>query len=287
MITLIGSNSQLAKCFQSISLLPIDAISSDDLDLRNYKDIATHLSKYKNKILLNFSAYNDVEGAEIDSDADLINNVAVGEIAKHCSNQGIFLCHISSDFVFDGLKGDYAESDPTNPINKYGQSKLDGEQLIQRHCKNFIIIRTSWLYSHLDTQNNFLSKMKSILQKNHQELVGADNIFGSPTSAMSLAKAINHFLLKSRIGSHQNLNMIYHYADVGRVSRYEYLCEITSLINHKFNLQNTVIKAPNSFFQLKAPRPQDTSLNSLLFSKTFSHSSQCWKSSLSETINLL
>ena len=50
MITLIGSNSQLAKCFQSISSLPIDAISSDDLDLRNYKNIATHLSKYKNKI---------------------------------------------------------------------------------------------------------------------------------------------------------------------------------------------------------------------------------------------
>ena len=287
MITVIGSNSQLAKCFMSIASFPIDAISSNELDLRDYKNISTPLSKYKNKILLNFSAYNNVEDAEIDHDADLINHVAVEEIAKYCSNQGIFLCHISTDFVFDGLKGDYAESDLTNPINQYGQSKLDGERSIQKHSKNFIIIRTSWLYSHLETQNNFLFKMKSILQKNHQELVGADNIFGSPTSAMSLAQAINHFLLEYRIDSHENFNMIYHFAGEGRVSRYEYLCEITSLINNKFNLQNTVIKVPNSFFQLKAPRPQDTSLNSSLFSKTFAHSSQPWRFSLSETINLL
>ena len=285
LITLIGSSSQLAQCFKELTSFKVDSINSSQIDLRNHLEIQTKLQGYKNKILINCSAYNNVEHAEESDEADAVNHLAVRELAKYCSNNDILLIHISTDFVFDGSKGKYLESDDTNPVNKYGESKLSGELAIQTHCNKFIIIRTSWLYSHLDTPNNFLYKMKSLLLKNHQTLVGADDIFGSPTSALSLANAMNHLLHK--IEDIKLINRIYHFSDTGRASRLSFLSEINKIFNQKFNLKNSIQPVQNNYFNLQAHRPKDTSLNSNLFSQTFDYKPIDWKSSLLQTINQL
>jgi len=285
MITVLGGSSQLTQCMRDQFNPECNIINSSDLDLRKISDIQTVLSRYSNKILINCAAFNNVEQAERDSDSQIINNYAVEEIAKFCNKNDIFLVHISTDFVFDGFQGNYKESDQTNPINAYGVSKLAGEKAVQSFAKKYVIIRTSWLYSHLETEHNFLQKLNKILQKNFQVVYGADDIIGSPTSCISLAEGIKIVLQNS--DKVDSINRIFHFSDLGAVSRFEFVKEITLLINKKFNLKNSAQPVKNNFFKLVAPRPNNSSLDCNLFCNTFKYTPIDWKTSLSNTIKQL
>jgi dTDP-4-dehydrorhamnose reductase len=285
MITLIGKNSQLGMSLAEHSKIHIDHISSQDLDLRNTSEISRVLKRYDNQILINCSAFNDVEDAEKNNDAYLINHIGVSELAKHCSNYNIFLIHISTDFVFDGIKGNYLEFDEINPINEYGKSKAEGEKSIQKHCKHYVIIRTSWLYSYFPTKNNFLYKIKSLIVEGQENLYGANDIFGSPTSVDTLAEGI--LSMMPHLDDHAKFNRIYHLSNLGRTSRFTYLKEISQLMNKKYKKNTSVHEVQNDFFNLSASRPGDSSMNSSLFCDTFSYLPKDWKTSLEQTISRL
>jgi len=162
MILALGKNGQLAKEFQKINQREILYLSSTELDLTCIDSIKFKLEPYHPKIVLNFTAYNFVDQAEENRDNELINSLAVKEIAEYCNAKNILLIHISTDYVFDGLKGNYTETDSVNPINAYGQAKLNGENFIRDICKKYFILRTSWLYSLYG--RNFLITMKKILK---------------------------------------------------------------------------------------------------------------------------
>ena len=285
MITILGKKSQLAQCLIQKIKCPIDIISSDEIDLRDYNNIELVLRKFSNKIIINCFAFNDVEEAESNRDAYKINHIGLEKVAKFCSQNNIVFIHITSDFLVDGKKGFYVESDSTNPINHYGKSKALGELAIQKHCTKYIIIRTSWLYSHLETKNNFLFKIKTIAFENNKSLFGADDIVGSPTSSLNLAEGINKLL--ESIDAYDFSLKLFHFSDLGSVSRFTFLEEIVKKLNLKFNLSNSVYPTKNSYFNLVAPRPYNTSLNPSLFSETFNFRSQDWKKALNKTIELL
>lgn len=100
-------------------------------------------------LIVNCAAYTDVNRAESDSEtADLMNHVAVGGMAAVMKERGGTLVHISTDYVFDGNACvPYRETDPTCPVSVYGETKLKGERaIIDSEC-NYLIFRTSWLYS--------------------------------------------------------------------------------------------------------------------------------------------
>ena len=284
-ITLLGQNSQLARCLVEAINLPVDIVSSNTIDLRDHKEINVSLGRFTNKILINCFAYNDVEGAESNEDADNINHIGVQEVAKFCADNDVLLIHFSTDFIFDGGKGQYIESDPINPINHYGESKAAGEMAIQKFCKQYIIIRTSWLYSHLKTKNNFLHKIKSLAIKDRQVLYGANDIFGSPTSALSLADGINKLL--GCIDHYDFSQKTFHFSDIGSVSRFSFLEAIIQRFNEKLDLSNKVMQVENSYFKLIAPRPYNTSLNPALFADTFKFEQMGWKQALDRTIDLI
>ena len=105
MITLLGKKSQLAQCLKEKIQFPVDILSSDDIDLRDEKNIEIVLKKFSNKILINCFAFNDVEGAEYNQDAYKINHIGIQQIAKFCADNNIIFIHISTDFLFDGKKG--------------------------------------------------------------------------------------------------------------------------------------------------------------------------------------
>lgn len=285
LITLLGKNSQLSRCLTEKINFPLDILSSKDLDLRNLTDIKEILGKFSNKIIINCFAYNNVEEAEHSKDAFEINYKGVEEIAKFCNDNKILLIHFSTDFVFDGKKNLYTESCLVNPINQYGKSKLAGEQAIKKFCDRYLIIRTSWLYSHLETKNNFLNKIKSLALKNNQTFYGADDIFGSPTSALILAAGVNALIESLEDNNIQN--KLFHFSDLGCVSKFDFLKEIINQLNQKYNLSNKVMPVSNSYFKLLAPRPCNTSLNSTLFSQTFNFNQLEWNDSLKQTINLI
>jgi len=125
-------------------------ISRDQLDLSCLKSIQSYFKDHKFDLIINCAAYTKVDKAELDEkQANLINHLAVKKIAEIAKYNNIKLIHISTNFVFDGLKNQpYFERDTTSPLNIYGKTKLAGENAILSIMKSeAIIIRTSWLYS--------------------------------------------------------------------------------------------------------------------------------------------
>ena len=281
LILVIGKYGQLARSFQKFKP---DAIflSSKQINLVEINKIQSILSRYKPNLICNFSAFNDVDGAEVNQKNNIINSEAILELGKFSMSKKIPIIHISTDYVFDGIRGDYSENDQTNPINKYGLAKLHGERNLLDTSYSCLIIRTAWLFSRY--KNNFLEKiiLKII---NNNNLTGAYDCIGSPTSASSLAKAIIKIIPKYL--NDLSLGGIYHFANQGTASRYELIQEIQNLFiqtsSAKYYHQE-IIKVKNSFFNLPANRPLNTSLNSDKIFSTFNIKPSQWKEELKKEI---
>ena len=281
LILVIGKYGQLARSFQKFKP---DAVflSSKEINLVEINKIQSILSRYKPNLICNFSAFNDVDGAEVNQKNNIINSEAILELGKFSMSKKIPIIHISTDYVFDGIRGDYSENDQTNPINKYGLAKLHGERNLLDTSYSCLIIRTAWLFSRY--KNNFLEKIiLKIINNNH--LTGAYDCIGSPTSASSLAKAIIKIIPKYLNGL--SLGGIYHFANQGTASRYELIQEIQNLFiqtsSAKYSHQE-IIKVKNSFFNLPANRPLNTSLNSDKIFSTFNIKPSQWKEELKKEI---
>lgn len=143
-----------------------------------------------------------------------INGTAVGQMADICQQLNIRFIHISTDYVFDGAKVDpYKETDPCHPLNVYGASKLQGEQLALQANPNSIIIRTSWVFSK--NHNNFINTVLN-LAKQQSELDIVNDQIGAPTWAVHLAELIDKLItLKSLEGG------IFNFTGYPWVSRFE------------------------------------------------------------------
>ena len=281
LILVIGKHGQLAKCFRK---LEPDAcfLSSQQINFCETKKIQDILSPYKPAVICNFSAFNNVDDAENNNNNNLINSEAMLELGKFSMTRKIPIIHISTDYVFDGIKGNYLEDDQTNPINEYGLAKLNGERNLLESSYSYLIIRTAWLYSRF--KNNFLEKIiLNIIDK--KELNGADDCIGSPTSASSLARAINKIIPKYL--NDLSLGGIYHFANQGSASRYELIQEIHNLFiknSSKKYMPLEITKVKNSLFNLPAKRPHDTSLNSDKILTTFDIKPSNWKEELNKEI---
>ena len=163
--------------------------------------------------IINCAAYTNVDGAE--SEAELayqVNAAAVGRLGAMAKEAGVWLLHISTDFVFDGrLDRPYVETDTPNPINEYGKGKLAGERLLVESGCAHCIMRVEWTYgSH---GNNFVTKLIEHAKAGNALKVVDDQI-GSPTATAEVAKVICNLLRRRPEG-------IFHFASAGYVSRYE------------------------------------------------------------------
>ncbi|MHC4497683.1 MAG: dTDP-4-dehydrorhamnose reductase [Planctomycetota bacterium] len=219
---MLGSDLASA-CKQSFSTVVFDL---PDLDITNYKQLEWVIKDAS--IVLNCAAYTNVDGAE--SKADLaykVNAEAVGQLGDLAKKAGVWVVHISTNFVFDG-KSDtpYVETDPPNPINAYGKSKLAGEQLLVesgcRHC----IMRIEWTYGlHGD---NFVTKLIRRAEAS-KELKVVDDQIGSPTATTEVAGTICKLLSRRPEG-------IFHFASDGYVSRHEMAKFVFDIISMDVNI---------------------------------------------------
>ena len=150
-------------------------------------------------LIVNCAAYTNVDGAESETElAYQVNAEAVGRLGAIAKESDKWVLHISTDFVFDGrLDRPYVETDPANPINTYGRTKLAGEQLLSdsgcKHC----IIRVEWTYG--SAGNNFVTKLIQ-RAKDTKILKVVDDQFGSPTATTEVAKVICKLLAKNARG---------------------------------------------------------------------------------------
>jgi len=284
-ILVTGSNGQLGNEIKLLASSLPDANflfhDIDTLDITNFEELSSFFQKQNISFIINCAAYTAVDKAESEIEkAYLINSTAVENLAKIADSNKCKIIHISTDYVFDGTGcKPYIETDVTNPVSVYGKSKLDGEKhLAQR--SDAIIIRASWLYSTFG--NNFVKTILRIAEERKEIKVVYDQI-GSPTYAGDLAVAIIN-ILKLSLKSDDNFKPgMYHFADEGVCSWYDFACEIVQY----FKLSCSVIPIETTEFPTPARRPAYSVFNKNKIKKTFSVSIPWWKDSLKICLNKL
>lgn len=168
----------------------MDALVSygrDKVDLTKPDTIIHALKDVRPDVVINAAAYTHVEKAEVEAElAHAINAQAVGVLGEQCKKQGVALVHYSTDYVFDGKASQpYTETDATNPLSVYGQSKLQGEKFLQEVGGNWVVFRTSWVYAQRG--GNFCRTMLKLAQE-REVLNVVDDQTGAPTPANWLAE---------------------------------------------------------------------------------------------------
>lgn len=249
-----------------------------ELDITDLKSMENFFNHKRYDFLINCAAYTAVDKAEDEpGTAGLVNTKACENLAHICRSHHITLVHISTDFVFDGMKtGAYCETDPPNPLSVYGKTKLDGEEAIRRICTDSLIIRTSWLFSAFG--NNFV---KTIIKK-AAELKQLKVVFdqmGSPTYAGDLAALILNLLEKQ----HFQGNLLYHYANEGAISWYDFAMAIIELAGIKCEI--TPVRTWE--YPLKAKRPLNSVLDKSKIKHDFGIEIPHWRKSLGKCIKEL
>lgn len=242
-IVLLGAKGMLGSdlfslCAENNNITPLDLPEFDITDKSSLEKILQDAS-----IVVNCAAYTDVEKAE--SQAELaykVNAEAVGNLAKIAHKKNIYVIHISTDFVFDGKKQTpYIETDPPNPINSYGKSKLEGEKLLAENHNLYAIIRVQWTYGK--NGNNFVKKLISLC-RSKSSLNVVDDQFGSPTWTQEAAKVIREFIAKKPQG-------LFHYAAAGFTSRYE----MAKFTFGRLKINTEIVPCKSDKFPAAAQRP--------------------------------
>jgi dTDP-4-dehydrorhamnose reductase len=197
-----------------------------DLDLLDPAQIRRVMQQANPQWIVNAAAYTAVDAAESDqANALAINAEGPRLLALEAKKAGAALVHFSTDYVFDGSKKvSYLETDPPNPINAYGRSKLAGEQAIRDSGAVHLIFRTSWLYATYG--RNFLLTILRLATE-RQELKIVDDQMGAPTCAADLAAATTTILAALIAGAKSqlispDLSGTYHMTAAGQTTWYEF-----------------------------------------------------------------
>jgi len=274
-VMVLGAAGQLGKAIQSItsnSSFQFNFFDSHQLDISNGKVLDAVFERLKPDFCINVAAYTAVDKAETEKDkADLINHLAVKNIALSCRKYDTTLLHISTDFVFDGEKNSpYIESDQTNPQGIYGLTKRNGELEIERAMTKYFVIRTSWLYS--DFGHNFKKTMLKLAQERESLSVVNDQI-GAPTHAVDLAEVLIK-ILQSKSTNYG----IYHFSNEGNTSWYGFAKRI-----FEYNNLSVILKGiPTSDYPTPAKRPKYSVLDTSKIKKEFNLTIRSWEKALEE-----
>ena len=210
-IVIFGANGMLGHALQQV-FPQVHFFGRRDVDIMDEKAVKRILQQERPQTVINAAAYTDVDGCEDNRDhAFAVNGYGPGYIAAACSEIGAVLVHYSTDYVFDGIKKEFRESDEANPINTYGESKLLGEVSIKKNMENYRIIRTSWLFGRYG--KNFVDTILSLSRQVPVVRVVNDQI-GKPTYTVDLARKTPEIISREP--------GVYHITNEGQCSRYEF-----------------------------------------------------------------
>lgn len=286
-IAVLGANGQIGGAL--VHLLGNRAIpfTRADADLAQPDHVIAALEKAKPDAVINAAAYTQVDKAETESEAAfLINATAPGIIAGWCAENKIPFIHYSTDYVMDGTGNKpFIEDSPTAPLNKYGESKLAGEQAITEAGGQYLIFRTSWVY---DAEGkNFLNTMLQ-LGSNREELRVIDDQFGAPCYAPHLAAATITCLEKAT-AMPVFPSGIYHFTCSGETSWHGFASAIFAAAKAagaplKIHSLHAI---PSSEYPLPAKRPHNSRLDNSKLKRIFGISLPEWQAGLTEAIEWL
>lgn len=275
-ILVTGANGQLGSEIRVLSENSKDHYfftSSEELDVTDFSAVANYLKDNKINVIVNCAAYTAVDKAESEHDkANLVNHLAVKNLAEISKKYRIKLIHISTDYVFNGENYQpYTEDDKVNPVSVYGQTKLAGENaLIEINPENSVIIRTSWVWSTFG--NNFVKTMLRLGKERKTLSVVSDQV-GSPTYAGDLAKAILAIIPQLKL----NKVEVYHYTNEGVCSWYDFAKAVFEEQQLKVEVKSILTKD----YPTPAKRPFYSVLNKQKIKERYNVEIPYWKDSLS------
>jgi dTDP-4-dehydrorhamnose reductase len=283
-VIVTGANGQLGTCIRDLADEHTDINflfnDIDELDIQDYEAVEEMVLDFHPDVLVNCASYNAVDRAEDEPlEALKINGKAVQGLAGLARKHGFGLIHISTDYIFDGKKGNaYTELDEPHPQSKYAHSKFIGEQAIQTASPNAAIIRTSWLYS--EHAHNFVKTIRRLAAERNEIRVVNDQQ-GTPTYAGDLASVIMEML--RHVNSFDEVR-VYNYSNEGVTSWAEFAEQIISFSG----LSCQVIPVTTEEYGMsKAARPAYSLLDTSKIKEYLNISIPDWKDSLQNCIEKL
>ena len=278
-IAVIGKSGQLARSLAHVAGLEHELLflGKETLDVTNVDSIRKGLASETFEVLINCSAYTAVDAAEEDEAvATALNAESVTHLISACRQKGVFLIHISTDYVFDGSATQpYSEEDICNPQSVYGHTKRAGEQLVLSSGVPSLVVRTSWLYSPFG--RNFYKTIRQRLEDGVPLQVVNDQQ-GVPTSALDLARALLYLADRHAPLSRPEL---LHVSNTCPTTWYDFAVAIGKAVAPNQH----ITPVDSSAFKTKAKRPAYSVLSTEKLEKEFGYAMRPWQEGLAEVLS--
>ena len=283
-VLVTGANGQLgwelqqaAKANPNFEFIFLDR---NAMDLSIPRGLLEIIESYAPSAIINTAAYTAVDKAETEKSlAHIINADAVAELATIAKNKNIPFITYSTDYVFSGNAAiPYVTDTQLAPVNYYGKTKADGEQMALAANPDSIIIRTSWVFS--SNGNNFVKTMIRLMkERDSLNIVGDQQ--GRPTYAKDLATASIQIL--NALNQGVPVKGIYHYANAGETTWFDFAQKIKELAGLDCNL--TPINSDQ--FPTPAKRPNYSVLDTRKIEKELNLHIPHWETALKDCIEKL
>ncbi|MEE1672807.1 dTDP-4-dehydrorhamnose reductase [Agarivorans aestuarii] len=296
-VLVTGKGGQLAWELDQTKPEGVELVSLglDDLDITQQAAVQSAVNLHRPDIVINAAAYTAVDKAETDhTTAYAVNELGARYVAQACKQQGAYLMHVSTDFVFSGDKTiPYQVDEPTKPINVYGASKLAGDIAVNDElAEQALIVRTAWVYSV--NGNNFVKTMLRLMADKPELGIIYDQV-STPTWAKGLALWLWAMAAKQNSNSMikdpnwRGRTPIYHWTDAGVASWYDFAVAIQELAIEKGLLDKVIpIKAIEaSAYPLPAARPSFSVIDKQSAERASGLNSIHWRQQLSTMMDQL
>ena len=272
-VAIIGSRGQLGTdvvgTFREAGH-QVTPLSHAEIEVTDRDNVRETLRDHRPQAVVNCAAYVRVDQAEVEPEATFqVNAVGALHVARACAELIALCLYISTDYVFDGDKGEpYIEEDMPRPINVYGASKLAGGHLVRQACSQFLIVRVSSLFGRAGAGGNFI---EAILAKARagEHLKVVDNIRISATSTSNAAPAI------VRLGE-KNTTGVVHVANSGLCTWYVLAEKAVELCN----ISATIEPVSSSATPCRASRPRNSALDGTRAAKLVGYPFPHWEEAL-------
>ena len=241
----------ITKYFKGIGTSSSQKEGYIKLDITNEMEVKETLQNMKPDLVINSTAIADVDLCEKEADkAMLVNGTSVEWLAELSSKINAKFIQISTDYVFDGEKGDYTENDKPNPINEYGKSKLVGENNALKYDSIVLRIEMPYGVNLSKNKNVFFESVLRSFKQNKPVNAATDQII-SPTFVEDVPRIINALVENNQSGT-------FHLASKEKLSRYEFVEKMADVFGFS---RGGINPTSLDYFKFIAKRPKKTSLN--------------------------
>lgn len=282
-VIVVGSAGQLGmkfmESFGANNSFDCTGLTRDDLDICDAEKVNQLFRQHAPRIVINCAAYTAVDAAETNQErAFEVNSKAARIVARAAAQNGSWLLHFSTDYVFNGAGfSPYSESHETDPISVYGASKRQGELAILEEHEGACIVRTSWLYS--EKGNNFVDTMIR-LGSSKDKISVVDDQVSSPTYAGDLVECCVE-LIAQGISTQQMPHGILHFSNAGQASWFDFAKKIME----KMDLDCKVKPISTKEFGAVANRPRYSKLDCRFIENKYGIVTRSWQEGLDDCLS--